>query len=463
MFVQNKNTTGKLIIFDLDGVLIDSKKIHFDALNDSLKEIDEKFIISKEEHLIKFDGLPTMEKLSILSTSKSLPPETHQSIFIKKQEFTYHAFSKLNIDSKLIELFKIIKDKNINIAVASNCIRKSVYIALVKLGIIEFIDFIISSDDVFRKKPFPECYWKCMIACNAIPDSTVIFEDSHIGRRGAKESKAFLIPVENRSALDEKLLSEAFNYLDMDNKNPWVDPKLNILIPMAGEGSRFANVGYTFPKPLIEVNNKPMIQVVKENLDINGKYTFIVKEDHYEKYNLNYLLELIAPKCNIVRVNKTTEGAACTTLLAEEFINNENPLLIANSDQYVEWDSQECMYYFSDPSIDAGIVTFQATHPKWSYAKLDQNNKVIEVAEKKPISTNATVGIYYWKRGSDYVKYAKQMIKKNIRTNGEFYVCPVFNEAIKDDLNIKVFHIDKMWGIGTPEDLNIFIENKVLK
>jgi dTDP-glucose pyrophosphorylase len=145
--------------------------------------------------------------------------------------------------------------------------------------------------------------------------------------------------------------------------------------------------------------------------------------------------------------------------LAKELINNDSSLLLANSDQFVEWNSNECLYAFTADGIDGGIVTFKATHPKWSFAKLNDEGFVSEVAEKNPISDIATVGIYYWKHGSDYVKYAEQMIEKNIRVNNEFYVCPVFNEAINDSKKIRVKNIDKMWGIGTPEDLNYFLEN----
>jgi dTDP-glucose pyrophosphorylase len=229
---------------------------------------------------------------------------------------------------------------------------------------------------------------------------------------------------------------------------------------MAGAGSRFAQAGYTFPKPLIEVEGKPMIQVVVENLNIDAHYIFLVQKEHYEKYNLKQLLNLIAPDCDIIQIDGITDGAARTTLLAKELINTKEPLLIANSDQYVEWNSNECLYAFTADEIDGGIVTFEASHPKWSYAKIGDNGFVTEVAEKKVISTEATVGIYYWKHGSDYVKYAEDMIDKNIRVNNEFYVCPVFNQAIEDNKKIKVKRVNKMWGIGTPEDLNYFLNNK---
>ena len=197
-----------------------------------------------------------------------------------------------------------------------------------------------------------------------------------------------------------------------------------------------------------------------ENLNIEAKYIYIVQKEHYEKYNLKYLLNLITNNnCEIVQIDSLTEGAACTTLLAKEFIDNDEPLLIANSDQFVEWDSNEFMYSMIGDNVTGGILTFKSTHPKWSYAKLGDNGFVTEVAEKKPISDTATVGIYYWSKGSDYVKYAEQMIQKNIRTNNEFYVCPVFNEAIGDGKNIKIFDVPKMWGLGTPEDLQLFLSN----
>jgi dTDP-glucose pyrophosphorylase len=234
---------------------------------------------------------------------------------------------------------------------------------------------------------------------------------------------------------------------------------MNVLIPMAGRGSRFEKAGYTFPKPLIDVCGKPMIQVVVENLNVDANFVFIVLKEHYIKYNLQNVLENIAPKCKIVQVDSVTEGAACTTLLAKEYINNQNPLLIANSDQFVEWDSSKFMYAMEADGIDGGILTFSSTHPKWSFCKTDEFGVIQEVAEKNPISNKASVGIYYWKKGSDYVKYAEQMISKNIRVNNEFYICPVYNEAIEDKKLFKIHHIDSMWGLGTPEDLNYYLNN----
>ena len=456
---------SKLVIFDLDGVLIDSRELHYDALNDALRKIGEEFVITREEHLSKYDGLNTTRKLKMLTEQKGLPLSTYDQVWQDKQEATFNLVRGFCKEYLLQTIFRQIKARGYKIAVASNSIRETVKLSLLSIGVMDEVDYFVSNEDVTRAKPYPEMYWKCMTALNVLPKNTIIVEDSHIGRQAALDSGAHLLAVENAKEVNSEHMMQRIydlmNTIEGTSKKslPWRDKKLNVLIPMAGAGSRFAQAGYTFPKPLIEVRGKPMIQVVVENLNIEANYIFLVQKEHYDKYNLKYLLNLIAPGCKIVQVDGITEGAACTTLLAKEHIDNDAPLVMANSDQFVEWNSNECMYAFSADSIDGGILTFKATHPKWSYAKLDEDGFVSEVAEKKVISDEATVGIYYWRHGSDYVKYAEQMIKKDIRTNGEFYTCPVFNEAIGDDKKIRVKTIDKMWGIGTPEDLNYFLDN----
>jgi len=456
---------SKLVIFDLDGVLIDSRELHYDALNDALRKVGEGFVITREEHLSKYDGLNTTKKLKMLTEQKGLPVSVYDQVWKDKQDATFNLVRGFCKEYLLQTIFRKIKARGYKIAVASNSIRETVKLSLLSIGVMDEVDYYVSNEDVSRTKPYPEMYWKCMTALDALPKNTIIVEDSHIGRQGALDSGAHLLAVENAKEVNSEYMMQRIydlmNTIEGTSKKslPWRDKKLNVLIPMAGAGSRFAQAGYTFPKPLIEVRGKPMIQVVVENLNIEANYIFLVQREHYETYNLKYLLNLIAPGCKIVQVDGLTEGAACTTLLAKEHIDNDAPLVMANSDQFVEWNSNECMYAFSADSIDGGILTFKATHPKWSYAKLDENGFVSEVAEKKVISDEATVGIYYWRHGSDYVKYAEQMIAKNIRTNGEFYTCPVFNEAVGDGKKVRVKNIEKMWGIGTPEDLNYFLDN----
>jgi HAD superfamily hydrolase (TIGR01509 family) len=451
----------KLIIFDLDGVLVEAKQIHYDTLNQALKEIDEKYIITEAEHLSTYDGLKTTQKLEMLTKSKGLHPEFYDDIWYRKQHLTIEAISQLQPDLQKIELFKELRDRGYKLACASNSIRRSVLVMLAKIGIIEYMDLIISNEDVKNSKPHPEMYWKAMSMMSVLPEETLIVEDSPHGLLAASRSRANVLRVDNPKDL---VISKIIRKLEETKKvmsiPKWQGGKMNVLIPMAGAGSRFQAAGYTFPKPLIDVEGKPMIQVVVDNLNIEATYIYVVQKEHREKYNLDTLLNLITPNCKIVEVDGLTEGAACTTLLAKEFIDNDEPLVMANSDQFVEWDSNEFMYKMIEQKVDGGILTFTATHPKWSFAKVDEYGYVTEVAEKNPISDIATVGVYYWAKGSDYVKYAEQMISKNIRTNNEFYTCPTFNEAIADCKKIKTFNIDKMWGLGTPEDLKYYLENK---
>ena len=452
-----------LIIFDLDGVLIESKDWHYFALNDALTKVNPRYIISYDEHLSKYDGLNTTKKLELLSVDKGLEKIYFNQIWQDKQTATFDIIRKIIPDEKLINIFSSLKKKNIKIAVASNSIRATVQLSLLKLGILEYVDYFISNQDVSKSKPFPEMYWKCMTALDEIPNDTIIIEDSHIGRKAALDSGANLLAVENPDDLTLtkiEMKMQELNSMSKENNIPWIDKKLNVLIPMAGLGSRFAQKGYTFPKPLIDVNGRPMIQVVTDNLNIDANYIFVVQQEHLEKYNLTHLLNLIKPNCKVVVIDKLTEGAACTTLLAKELIDNDNPLIIANSDQYIEWNSNETMYSFSNNDIDGGMLVFKAVHPKWSFAKLDSTGFIEKVAEKDPISDIASVGIYYWSKGSDYVKYAEQMIDKDIRVNNEFYVCPVINEAIADGKKFKVSYVKEMWGIGTPEDLETFLKSK---
>ena len=447
----------KLIIFDLVGVLVDAKNIHYKTLNEALGS---KYEISWEEHLNKYDGLKTNEKLKLLTISKGLPLSSYNDIWLKKQQLTIEELKKIKPNSVLKNTIKELVKENYKLAVCSNSIRKTILTVLSKLDIIEYFDYIVSNEDVNNSKPHPEMYWKTISYFGFLPKETLIVEDSPFGLLAANRSNSNVMRVISPNDVTYFNINKHINTLKMENNPKWKNDKLNVLIPMAGAGSRFEKAGYTFPKPLIDVNGKPMIQVVVDNLNLDANFIYVVQTSHRKKYNLDTLLNLITPNCKIIEVDGITEGAACTALLAKEYIDNDNPLFFANSDQFVEWSSSDFMYKMQETNFDGGIVTFKSTHPKWSFAKLDENNFVSMVAEKNPISDLATVGYYFWKNGADFVKYAEQMINNNIRVNNEFYVCPVFNEAINDGKKIITFNASKMWGLGTPEDLDFFLKNK---
>ena len=449
----------KSIIFDLDGVLVDTKNIHFEALNKSLLDSGTDYQISYKDHIKIYDGLPTIEKLKILKKKKKVQEQKFKKIIKYKNYYTNKEISKIKFDKKIFEIFKKFS-KKYKIGIASNAIRETLDKCIERLKIKKFLSYSISNNEISFSKPHPEIYLKSFVSMGTRPSETLIIEDSHVGRIAALESGANLLPIKELKSLNQKRINFFLKTLNGNNSlntRPWIDEELNIVIPMAGMGKRFQDAGYIFPKPLIEINNLPMINWVVNSLNIKANYIFIVQKEHLEKYNLKSSLNFIVKDPKIISLDHVTEGAACTTLLAEKYIDNSKPLLIANSDQYIEWNSSQAMYNFISKKVDGAILTFKSTHPKWSYARTDNKfEKVTEVAEKKVISENATVGVYYWRKGSDYIKYTKSMINKNIRVNNEFYVCPVYNEALKDKKNIVIHNIKKMWGLGTPDDLENF-------
>lgn len=238
---------------------------------------------------------------------------------------------------------------------------------------------------------------------------------------------------------------------------------LNIVIPMAGRGSRFAKEGYKDPKPLIEIGGKRMIEVVVNNLKpkCDHKFIFVCQNEHLIKYNYKAELERIAPNCVIVGIDGITEGAACTVMMAEKYIDNSHPLMIANSDQWVDVNINDYLNYMASNDLDGLIMTMKANDPKWSFAKVNEDNFVTSVVEKVVVSDEATVGIYNYKNGSEFCRHVKQMINKNERSNGEFYVAPVYTYMYEQDCaKIGVYNVGSeangMYGLGTPADLELF-------
>ena len=236
---------------------------------------------------------------------------------------------------------------------------------------------------------------------------------------------------------------------------------------MAGAGSRFAQEGYKDPKPLIPINGVPMIKVVIDNLKTNGDchFIFICQKKHVEAYGLREKLTDWAPGANLLEIDGITEGAACTVLMAESLINNENPLMIANSDQFIDADINTYVEQMGSNNFDGLIMTMTANDPKWSFIDINEQGLVTRVVEKEVISNEATVGIYNFKQGKDFVNAAHRMIAFNDRTNNEFYVAPVYNYLIKEGYRTGYFNIGSeangMYGLGTPADLSIFLNNPV--
>lgn len=465
----------KLICFDLDGVLVSSRLLHYETFKKACAEVLH-FDISWIEHESNFDGLSTKKKTEKLIQQGRCTKEQAEQIYTIKQELTKLALQEtIQPRSSLKLILSTLKNQGFRLSCCSNSIRQTLDETLRLLEIQDFFEHTLSNEDVEEPKPSPEIYIKAMNIAGVKPGETLIIEDSPVGRKAAHSSGAFVLEVEDAEDLTQSLLRETLYSLEKINvlPNRYLMPKqplvFHVVIPMAGEGSRFKEAGYTDPKPFIPVGGKAMISWVIDNMipkdNPTGlfkiKFHLIVRTSHV-KANMIDRLFWDTPSNVSYTIHYTdglTEGAACSVLLAESQIDNDEPLMIINSDQYLEWSPDSFYKCLLNSEYDGVILTFYQPDPndkKWSYAKINNDNIVSEVAEKKWISPYATVGLYGWKRGSDFVKYAKQMMKKNIRVNNEFYVCPVYNEAIQDGKQVRVKLCSGMWGLGVPADLQKF-------
>jgi NDP-sugar pyrophosphorylase family protein len=238
---------------------------------------------------------------------------------------------------------------------------------------------------------------------------------------------------------------------------------LTIIMPLSGRGRAFQEKGYTFPKPLIEVGGMPLIEIVVGNLvpAEPHKFVFVCRREVLDQYALADVLQLISPGCRVVSSYGETGGALCSVLLGIEHLDPEQELIIANGDQYIDSGIDAFIASARNSGVDGSVLVFPSTHPKWSYARISESGDVEMIAEKRPISRNATAGIYYFRCGRDFLQGAERMILKGTKTAAEFYVAPVFNELILAGKRVSTFHISRkgMHSLGTPEDLEVFAKH----
>lgn len=223
---------------------------------------------------------------------------------------------------------------------------------------------------------------------------------------------------------------------------------LQIVIPMAGRGQRFRDAGYERPKPFIDVDGEPMLHRVLDNLPtIDGSVLLLALQEH------EYHLVTASASFRAHFIGAVTEGAACTVLLAEDDLRGDEPLLIANADQWLDWSPEHFVDFVRRDGCHGAIVTFRAYGPKWSYVDVREDGMIAVVAEKSPISNDGSCGVYYWKRAADCFDSIKSMMRKGLKHAGEYYLAPSFNELILDGARIIAYPVPRMWSMGTPDDL----------
>jgi dTDP-glucose pyrophosphorylase len=234
--------------------------------------------------------------------------------------------------------------------------------------------------------------------------------------------------------------------------------KVNIVIPMAGQGRRFIEAGYVTPKPLLKIGDDLVIKHIIDIMRIpQAQFIFIVRQDHCDEFQLDKRLLEIEPNAKVVKISEMTQGAVCTVLLAKHLIDNPDPVIIKDCDQIINWNPEHFFEFVERNKADGAIVNIHTDRPNYSFSRVNSRGQIIETAEKSVISNYGSVGIYYFAKGSDLVKYAQRMIDKNIRTNNEFYTSPVYNQFIQDFKTILHYPIAEIFQLGTPEE---FFENK---
>jgi NDP-sugar pyrophosphorylase family protein len=237
---------------------------------------------------------------------------------------------------------------------------------------------------------------------------------------------------------------------------------MNVLFLLAGESKSFEEQGYHYPKYLLEIDGKTLVQYVIEHVCVSrpARHIFVVRKEEVERFHFESVLRLLSPESEVVVAEGLTRGAACTALLAVESIDNDEPLLIVNGDQIVDLPLDEVLDSFEEQGLDGGIVVFDSVHPRWSYVRLNDEGRVIEAAEKRPISRNATAGLYYFAKGREFVAAAKEMIRKNASVGDAFYVCPAYNELLLNQGAVGVYHIprEKYYSLAEPQGVQAFEE-----
>jgi HAD superfamily hydrolase (TIGR01509 family) len=443
-------------IFDLDGVLVEFKELHKYAFIQAWNECMPAYPINDEYHTAHLEARSTRQKLDVLATNFGIIYD-RQQVADRKQAITATLLESAHTYQRTRLALEWAHTQGIPMACCSNSIRSTVLTSLAKIVPLSYFSLILSNEDVQHPKPHPEIYEHAVQLLGIPKESAIVFEDSAVGKEAARAAGLRVIDI-----VDAMDITTSFLLHSLAHRARPAIQHCNVVIPMAGLGSRFQTAGYTVPKPFLPVFGKPMFEWVISNIipDSLRPYVsvhIIVRQEHIDRFR-----ELNVHNYNLHTVPQLTEGAACTVLTVKDAINNDDPLVIANSDQYLDWDADNFYRCLSHPDYDGVISSFyqpNSSDLRWSYANIDSEGHVTDVQEKKFIGPIATTGIYGWKRGADFVRDAETMIERNIRVNNEFYVCPVYNQSIARGAHIRTLHCEKMWGLGVPDDYEYFLQH----
>lgn len=453
----------KAIIFDFDGVLVDGSKFHEDIFLEALKKVT-GLEMTHEEHHQKLEGMGTRQKLQKLYEEKLIREKEAEAVSNEKQHQTEQKIGDLKFYPQVPLQIKSAINSGLKVCIVTNTRAETMKKFLEKNKDFASLKIpIICPELPGEEKPSPTLYYRALEMLGENAEDVIVVEDSKKGIEAAHRAGLEVFQLRGAKDWSIHFIRKHWDGHAKKTQNQ-IDYKTNfnykpttLVIPCAGLGSRFKEKGFKLPKPLIDVKGKPMIQRVYENLRIRADQTiFIVREDDQKNFKIKDKILAFCPEAYVLEVDGLQQGAYKTLEQAEKVIRSGNALVIANSDQLIDYDP-----YKVDAQLQSGvsglILTFDAFGEKWSYAKTDETGKVVEVAEKRQISNDATCGVYYARDAWKFFEAGRKMVEKGDTTNGEYYICPVFNYLAG---RTEISPVEKMQGIGTPEDLSNYLTQK---
>ena len=469
--VCSTSRTIRLVVFDLDGVLVESRDLHYEALNRALEEeAGGQYVISRDEHEHVYDGLSTNQKLKMLGVAKGLPRDLHKKVWSKKQEYTESLVKEVLLPTdNILNAIATLKRMCLPVCVASNCIRSSVQTILTHVGLMPHVDVFLSNEDVDNAKPAPDIYLKACKIFGVDPSSTLVVEDSTKGFEAASRAGCHMLRVFNPQEVTNTSVASRIQELESLTED------VTVVLPLAGPYPEIWQARETPEMPIFlsDVGGESVLEIIGQSLmsrRFNAKYIFIVKESVAKAFDVDALCAKAvnyAP-LKIVKIKTDTLSSIHSILqIPKEFIDENTPLLVADGHHIPVWEEGQSIDDLIGSHSDASLTVFQSIDPRFSYVRLNPNsrfnsdimskqgpNSVIEITmESRPTSNLACSGLYYFKQAQYFLKAAKDVIQFNQRWLGRFYTAQLFNEMVKDGLEVEALHLKNSWSLRNVNEI----------
>ena len=472
-FVESLNLPRRiqLVVFDLDGVLVDSRELHYEALNLAIEQCaGARYVITRQEHESFYDGLSTNQKLRHMTLAKDLPIEAHKPVWQRKQELTEVLVrERLRPLPHITALVTTLKRLGFPVAVASNCIKSSVQSILDTIGLLPHVDAFFSNEDVARAKPAPDIYARACAAFCVAPANALVVEDTVKGFEAAVTAGCNLLKVVTPADTNLSRVLRAMQELDVE------PPPVTVIVPLAGFSSQAWLAGpeslpNEVPIFLADAHGVSVLEAAVASIAsqrFRMRFIFVVKEEQCAQFKLDSLCVKAAGyhPASVLKVKGDTLGALVSALEARPLLEPGAPLLLFDGAHCISWGEGSSVDDLLGGSHDGGMTTHFSTDPRWSYVRTNFRTSesspvfITEVHEKVGVSNTAATGLYFWRRASDFLSAADELLASNARTRGWFFLAPTFNLAISRGAKIEAVPVKTSWSLRSAQEVASFVNN----